>query len=81
MRKNGETYISIKLPNEAGEIIMLEVFRKQFPREFQRIQHHKAQITRTPRNDAVCRGIIYHVVSLRQKRRQGIGIALRAIHL
>lgn len=51
--KKQRTYISIKLPNEAGEIIMFEEFRKQFLCEFQGIPHHKARITQTPRNDAV----------------------------
>lgn len=43
------TYISIKLPNEAGEIVVFEVLRQQIAGKFGRIPNNKTVALVTPR--------------------------------
>lgn len=64
------TYISIKLTNEAGEIRVFEVSRKQGTGEFMIVPNDEAIASFTPRNNGVRQRIFHHFKCLRQKRRR-----------
>lgn len=64
-----ETYIGIKLPNEAGEVAVLEKRRKKKAGEFRRIPNHKALLRRGPRDDLIGGRVVNHIVSFEEKRR------------
>lgn len=58
------TYISVKLPNKAGEVIVLEVLRKKIPCKIQLVPNNETAATRAPRDSSTCHRIIHHVISL-----------------
>lgn len=62
------TYIDVELPHEAGEIAVLEVFRKQPDRELGHVPDDKAITCLTPRYDGVCGLVVHHLVAFLQKR-------------
>lgn len=75
------TYISIKLPHEAGEIVVLEVFGEQILFKTPRIPNNEAGIVQPPRNNGVRGGIIHHVIRLREERRRRIRAPRRPLHV
>lgn len=52
------TYIDVKLADEAGEIVMFEVFRKQITSKLCRLPEDEARSVVIPRDDVVDGGII-----------------------
>lgn len=77
-RKQNITYISIKLPDEAGEIVMLKILGQQVLCKFWRVPDDEAVVRRAPGHDRIGSRIIDHFVGLGEKgRRPG---ALRSIH-
>lgn len=67
-----EWYISVKLSNKAGEVIVLEVFGQKVFSELGRIPDDEAVIRSTPRNNVIGSRIIHHIVSLDQEGRWSI---------
>ena len=65
-------YVSVELPDEAGEVVVLEVLGKKVPAELRRVPHHEAVVRGAPRHYLVRRRVIHHVVRLAQKRRRRV---------
>ena len=64
------TYICVKLPNKAWEIVVLEVSREETNGKGLRIPNNKAVVTFTPRNNMVCAWIFYYIISFGEKWRR-----------
>lgn len=71
------TYIGVQLPNETGEVVMLEVFRQKVPCELRWVPHYEAIVVTAPRHDRVGGRVIHHIVSLAQERRWSVHIRNR----
>lgn len=69
-RERVKTYISIELANEAREVVVLEVSRKQIPSEIRNFPHHKRGAPFVPRYHVVVALIIHQLIRLHQKRRR-----------
>lgn len=64
------TYVSIELSNETGEIVVFEISRKKNSSEFWRIPNDEAVTSRSPWYDVISLRIIHHLICLRQERRR-----------
>lgn len=58
------TYVSVKLSDEAREVIMFKESRKKRGREGMRVPNHEATTSSAPRNDMISITIIHHLISL-----------------
>lgn len=65
-------YIGVKLPDEAGEIIVLEVLGKKIFSELWWIPHDETVVVSTPRHNRIGCGIVNHVIGLAQERRRRV---------
>ena len=74
---SGATHVGVELPDEAGEVVVLEVLGQQVPREVGRVPHHEAGAAGAPRHHAVGRRVLHHLVGLDQERRRRERGALR----
>lgn len=70
------TYIGIKLPNEAGEIVVLEVIGKQVAGKLGRAPDHEGGFVLPPRHNVIGGGVIHEVVGLRQEGRGHRAVAI-----
>ena len=61
------TYISIQLPDKAGEIVVLEVIWKQVSRKLGRPPHDEGGVVLPPRHNVISGGVIHEMISLRQE--------------
>ena len=64
------TYISVQLPNEAGEVVVLEVPWQQHCPKDMRIPNYEAIVGGAPRHNSICGWVINHVVCLGEERRR-----------
>jgi hypothetical protein len=64
------THIGVELPDEAGEVVVLEVLGQQLLGEFRRVPHDEAGAAGAPRHHAVGRRVLQHLVGLDQERRR-----------
>ena len=64
------THVCVELPDEAGEVVVLEVLGQQVPREVRRVPHHEAGAAGAPRHDVVGRRVLHHLVGLDEERRR-----------
>lgn len=62
-----ETYVGVELPHEAGEIVVLEVFREQISGELGRTPDDEGRSVVVPGNHVVDRRIVYELVRLREE--------------
>lgn len=67
-----EAHVSVQLPDEAGEIVVLKILRQYVSREFGHIPNNKAVVVITPWHHRVGGRVIHHVISLTQKWRRRI---------
>lgn len=67
-----EDYVGVKLPDEAGEIIVLEVLGKKIFSELWWIPYDETVVVRTPRHNRIGCGIVNHVIGLAQERRRRV---------
>jgi hypothetical protein len=65
----GKSHVGVELPNEAGEMVVLEVPRQQVALEGVRVPDHEAAAAGAPGDDGVGRRVGDHVVDLGEKRR------------
>lgn len=65
-------YVGVKLPDEAGEVIVLEVLGKQIFSELRWIPHDETVVVTTPRHYRIRSWIVDHVVGLAQERRRRV---------
>lgn len=65
------THISVKLPDKTGEVVVLEIARKNDPSKLHRVPDDEALSRSPPRNDGVQRSIVHQIESLGQKWRHG----------
>jgi len=63
------TYISVELPNEAGEVVVLEVPWQQHRPKYMRIPNYEAIVGGAPRHNGIRGWVINHVVRLGKERR------------
>lgn len=77
---NRGTYVGVKLPHKAGEIIVLEILGEQIPGKLRLVQHHEARIRGAPRDHGVRRGVVHHVIGLDEERGRGVRIPLSDLH-
>jgi len=61
-------YISIELANEAGEIVVLKIFRKQILSENGRVPNNERCSSIIPRNYIIGGDFIHEVICLGEKR-------------
>lgn len=61
--------IGVELTNEAGEIVVLEVFGKKGFGEFMRIPNDETIASWTPRHNGVSVRVLHHIERLLQERR------------
>lgn len=73
-----DTYVSVELPDEAGEIVVLEVSREEVHHKRMRVPNHKAATCSAPRDYPISTRVIHHVISLVQKRRRAC--VVQALH-
>lgn len=59
------TYVSIELPDEAREVVVLEVFREEIPGVDGGIPHDKGRSILVPGDDVVRRMVIDQLVGFR----------------
>lgn len=64
------THIGVELPDEAGEIVVLEVVRQHVAREGGGVPHDEAVPGSAPGDDPVQRRLVHQVVRLGQEGRQ-----------
>jgi len=62
-------YISVELANEAGEVVVLEIFRKQILGESGGVPDDEGRSRIVPRNDIVDGVIVDELVGFGEKRR------------
>lgn len=74
-------YISIKLSDKTGEVIVLEVCWEQISSKLWRIPHNKAMASMTPRNNGICHRVLDHFIRLCKERCWCIRTTSRSIHL
>lgn len=79
-KRNFSTYISIQLPNKAGEIIVLKILGQNISRKLQHVPDDEAVITLTPRHHWIRRQIVHHIIRLAQKRRWRISYLMNCFH-
>lgn len=60
-----EAYICIELANKAGEIIVLEMLRKQLSSKLSGVPNHETVIRIAPRDNLVRGRVINHVICFR----------------
>lgn len=73
------SYIGIQLTNEAGEIVVFEVFGEKGTWKLRRVPHDEAIVRWAPRDDRVARRIFHHVVGLAEEwRRWSVGVKQRS---
>ena len=66
------TYISVELPDKAGEVVVLEVLWQKLFSELRHVPDNEAVVPATPRHNLVGQWIINHIVGLAQKRRNRV---------
>jgi hypothetical protein len=59
-----EAYVSVELANEAGEVVVLEVLRKQIASELSGAPDDEGRSVVVPGNEVVDGGVVDHLVSL-----------------
>jgi hypothetical protein len=78
LRNRGEgIYVGVELPDEAGEVVVLEVLGQEVPGELGRVPHHEAVVGGAPRNYRVGCRVVHHVVRLAQERRRRVRVRHR----
>lgn len=73
-----ETDIGIKLADEAGEVVVLEIGGEEGASELGRVPDHEAVLGVAPRHDVVRGRVVHHVVRLHQERRRAATSAAAA---
>jgi len=73
------TYIGVELPDEAGEVVVLEVVREEVAGELGRAPHDEGGVVLAPRHDVVGAGVVHQLVRLGQERRRH-RLRVRALH-
>ena len=72
------THVGVELPDEAGEVVVLEVLGQQVTGEVERVPHDEAGAAGAPRHDVVGRRVLHHLVRLDQERRRPTAAASAA---
>jgi len=67
MRTRKYTYIGVELPDKAGEVVVLEVVRKEVPSKLRRTPNHKGALIFTPRYNVISARIIHQLICLREE--------------
>lgn len=71
-KKRKGNYVGIELPDEAGEVIVIEVFGEKNLCELWWIPYDETVAVSTPRDDWIGGGIVNHVIGLAEERRSHI---------
>ncbi|KAJ1390899.1 hypothetical protein SESBI_37143 [Sesbania bispinosa] len=66
--KKGNAHVSVQLPDEAGEVVVLKMVRQDVSGELRNIPNNKGVVVMTPRHHRVGGRVIHHVVRLAQER-------------
>lgn len=75
---NSKTHLSVKLANEAREVVALETTRQQILRESVGISNNKNVARAASGGDWVYPRMLHHVIGLSKKQRNGA--ALQSFH-
>lgn len=78
--KDRGTYVGVKLPHKAGEIIVLEILGEQIPGKLRLVPHNEARTRGAPRDHGLRRGVVHHVIGLDEERGRGVRIHPSALH-
>ena len=55
------------MSNEAREVVVLEIGRKKKSSKLRRVPNDETVLAGAPRNDAVCRWIVHHLIGFQKK--------------
>lgn len=82
LRINFSESIGVELPDEAGEVVVLEIGGKQDASELGGVPHDEARLGGAPGHNLVRRRVVHHLVSLQQEGRRASAAAglWRCVH-
>lgn len=74
--RDKRTYISVELPDEAREVVVLEVIGKEIASKLRRTPNNKGSIFFTPGDDVISGRVVHQLVCLGEKgsRHRFVGI-------
>lgn len=78
LRINFSESVGVELPDEAGEVVVLEIGGEQEAGELGRVPDDEARLAGAPRHDLVRPRVVHHLVGLQEERRRAASASAAA---